>query len=385
MTAEHNTLFLRLAGPMQSWGTSSRFQLRRTDAYPSKSGVLGLLLCAAGIPRQDSSKALEVLTPLLMGVRVDRPGSLDWDYHTAGAKDGILQAKGGIKVTKTTGKIETSVSQRQYLFDASFLVSIQGDPNIVEKCAENLQNPVWPLFLGRKCCVPGEPVFAGTGNFGKPEDALSSTPWRARIDAIDRDDYAKTRSLDVYLEHRSGSPHPGARLVYDVPKVFGFWSHTPRWVRKSRVTVAVGRQVHYSPQPRRAAGPDQEALDRRMVFDNYVCVFCKAPAEEVHHVTYERYGHELNEDLRSLCRRCHYACSSLEYGHDMRGRRIDPCDPALREKILNQINRLLEGGNAARRFELLTAARDVKRRLLSGPALAASEQGGQDVPISTSD
>ena len=46
MSAQHNTLFLRIAGLMQSWGTSSRLQLRRTDAYPRKSAVSGQLLCA---------------------------------------------------------------------------------------------------------------------------------------------------------------------------------------------------------------------------------------------------------------------------------------------------------------------------------------------------
>jgi len=40
------TLLLRLAGPMQSWGLSSRFTIRDTSLEPSKSGVLGLL-CAA--------------------------------------------------------------------------------------------------------------------------------------------------------------------------------------------------------------------------------------------------------------------------------------------------------------------------------------------------
>ncbi|MBI4285283.1 MAG: type I-E CRISPR-associated protein Cas5/CasD, partial [Chloroflexi bacterium] len=86
MSSGHNTLFLRLAGPMQSWGTSSRFQLRRTDLYPSKSGVLGMLLCAKGVRREDSRPELERLTSLLMGVRVDESGTTDWDYHTAGAK-----------------------------------------------------------------------------------------------------------------------------------------------------------------------------------------------------------------------------------------------------------------------------------------------------------
>ncbi|MDW8358926.1 CRISPR-associated protein Cas5, partial [Thermus sp.] len=37
------TLLLRLQGPMQAWGTRSRFDQRDTWPYPTKSGVLGLL------------------------------------------------------------------------------------------------------------------------------------------------------------------------------------------------------------------------------------------------------------------------------------------------------------------------------------------------------
>jgi CRISPR system Cascade subunit CasD len=36
-------LLLRLAGPMQAWGTQSRFVNRDTELEPSKSGVIGLL------------------------------------------------------------------------------------------------------------------------------------------------------------------------------------------------------------------------------------------------------------------------------------------------------------------------------------------------------
>lgn len=37
-----------------------------------------------------------------------------------------------------------------------------------------------------------------------------------------------------------------------------------------------------------------------------VCEECEtAPATEVHHLTYERLGHELDSDLQALCRPCH--------------------------------------------------------------------------------
>ena len=127
---------------------------------------------------------------------------------------------------------------------------------------------------------------------------------------------------------------------------------------KHQVTVAVGDETQPRPAARRrASGPDREALAHRMATDHYLCVFCKAPAEEVHHVSYENYGHETDDDLRSLCRTCHRACSMLEYGHDMGRRRVDPLDPTQRSTILNQIGRLLKQGRPDRWRELLTAAR----------------------------
>ncbi|MFW0768389.1 type I-E CRISPR-associated protein Cas5/CasD, partial [Trabulsiella odontotermitis] len=51
-------LLLRLAGPLQSWGTSSRFSRRGTDRVPSKSGVVGLLAAAQGRRRTDPLEEL---------------------------------------------------------------------------------------------------------------------------------------------------------------------------------------------------------------------------------------------------------------------------------------------------------------------------------------
>jgi CRISPR system Cascade subunit CasD len=368
MSSADNTLFLRLAGPMQSWGTSSRLQLRRTDAYPSKSGVLGMVLCAMGVGREDSPRELGRLEPLAMGVRVDRSGTFDWDYHTVGAKIGIRKAEGGIKRTGNTkdSPIETLLSRRQYLYDASFLVALHGDADNISDCARALDDPVWPVFLGRKCCVPAEPVFVGTGSYDTVADALSSVPWHPRIEAIDRDDRSTTRTLDTYIEHPCGSPPPdGARLVHDIPRSFGFNSHGPRWVVAGKVTVSVGEATQ-----KPASGPAIRRVDytspqwkaarlSRLKLDNFLCVFCKSPAVDVHHADYANIGCETDSDLRSLCKICHDACTMLEYGHDMRAQRIDPSDPEQRPAILQQIARLLTGRRLGRRRELLEATRAV--------------------------
>lgn len=359
MSSGDNTLFLRLAGVMQSWGTSSSLQIRRTDLYPSKSGILGLLLCARGVRREDSRKELEPLNKLLMGVRVDRPGTPGWDYHTAGAKIGIRRADGkGLKYIPNTKEYEPQLSRRQYLYDASFLVALQGDEDTVSTCARALGDPVWPLFLGRKCCVPGEPVLVGTGGFDSLHDVLSSVPWQPRMRSIDNRDYSATRILDIYLEQppESGIPQ-GARLVYDAPVVLGFWSHAPRWVIKGVVTVPVGDELQ-RPMPRPyvhrfdyASESWKEARTRQLEEDSYLCVFCKSPATEVHHVTYEEPA-----VLRSLCDLCHDACTQLEYGHG-RTQRVDPCDPGQRQTIADQIARLLKERRSGRRRELLRSAR----------------------------
>ena len=75
-----STLLLRLAAPLQSWGIDSRFDTRRTERLPSKSGVIGLIAAALGL-RRDAD--LSELCALRFGVRVDRDGERLRDFHTA--------------------------------------------------------------------------------------------------------------------------------------------------------------------------------------------------------------------------------------------------------------------------------------------------------------
>ncbi|MCF6434522.1 type I-E CRISPR-associated protein Cas5/CasD [Pseudoalteromonas sp. MMG022] len=139
-----STLLIRLAGPMQSWGLKSAFELRNTQLDPTKSGVIGLLCASLGRERNES---LEDLTALRMGVRIDKPGDLAFDYQTA---LNVAKADGG--------KPDTQLSHRAYLADAAFWVGFEGDKTLLEKLYHALLNPVWPQFLGRKSYLPGIPL-----------------------------------------------------------------------------------------------------------------------------------------------------------------------------------------------------------------------------------
>ncbi|HHP5404451.1 TPA: type I-E CRISPR-associated protein Cas5/CasD [Aeromonas veronii] len=145
------TLLLRLQGPMQSWGTTSRFDERDTQLEPSKSGVLGLICAALG---RDRSESVDDLAALQMGVRVDREGVVLRDYQTA---TGIVNAAGKVDMKRTV------VSPRYYLSDAAFLVGFEGEQSLLDQIHQALKTPHWPLSLGRKGCLPSPPVYLPDG------------------------------------------------------------------------------------------------------------------------------------------------------------------------------------------------------------------------------
>ena len=182
------TLLLWLEGPMQSWGTTSRFDERDTQLEPSKSGVLGLLCAALG---RDRAEAVDDLASLRMGVRVDREGTVMRDYQTA---TGVLNAG--------TGKPElnrTVVSPRFFLSDAAFLVGLEGaDRAHLAALQSALRNPVWPLALGRKSLVPSSPVWLPDGIRDNPlEVALRTHPSPASTRRGER----PSASVRLLLEH----------------------------------------------------------------------------------------------------------------------------------------------------------------------------------------
>jgi CRISPR system Cascade subunit CasD len=152
-----STLLLRLAAPLQSWGVASKFDTRDTAREPTKSGVIGLLAAALGRSRTEN---LDDLKELYFGVRIDQPGLLLRDYHTAQQKKNIF------------------VTIRYYLADAVFLVGLEGEENFLQKLAAALQNPVFPLYLGRRSCPPAGRLVLGLRE-QTLRQAIEEEPWQA--------------------------------------------------------------------------------------------------------------------------------------------------------------------------------------------------------------
>ena len=150
------TLLLRISAPMQSWGTQSHFSHRDTGREPSKSGIIGLLCAALGRPR---NQPIADLGALRMGVRVDQPGTILRDYHTAG-EGGYFKVSD--KPGRPTGK-NTIPSDRYYLSDARFLVGLEGERDKLTELQDALRRPRWFLFFGRKAFLPAERVWLRDG------------------------------------------------------------------------------------------------------------------------------------------------------------------------------------------------------------------------------
>lgn len=149
------SLLLRLEGPLQAWATQSKLAIRDTDREPSKSGVLGLLAAALGLDRQDEA-GLARLRALRLAVRVDRPGTLLRDFHTAGA--GRFRGSNRYYVSGLSNCVPTD---RFYLQDACFTVALSGEDSLVAELGAAVRAPRWPLFLGRRACPPSTPPFLG--------------------------------------------------------------------------------------------------------------------------------------------------------------------------------------------------------------------------------
>jgi CRISPR system Cascade subunit CasD len=212
-------LLLRLEGVWQSWGERSRWDVRDTGTEPTKSGIVGLLGCALGYPMRDPRLEAELDAGLRFGVRVESPGRVVQDYQTI---TGFLPtAEGtyrhsGVSTAKSLEKLvndpdvtpATIVSPRYYLEDASFLVVLEereGFNGLLERCRAALERPKWPVFLGRKACVPTRPVLEELSDrYDGMEDALTSHPWSWLRSNMEERENTMPEALVVMIEAPDG-------------------------------------------------------------------------------------------------------------------------------------------------------------------------------------
>ncbi|MGW7645462.1 type I-E CRISPR-associated protein Cas5/CasD [Streptomyces bobili] len=260
------TLVLRLAAPLQAWGTVSRFSQRDSHTRPTKSAVIGMCAAALG---HDRSTPLGALAHIRFGVRADRPGTPVRDYHTVGAgtypvrpRDVITDHRRAAALSSqmeaATGpafghhqidnwygapkKISTDpgsgtlvsaelsrtalITERWYLADASFVTGLEHpDATLLQTIADALEHPKRLLWLGRKSCPPSGTI-AGAIQEGDLEHALTRTALLP-----DATETAPWAWIETDPHTASSTP------ITDQPVTFHpeQRAHTIRWERRTRI------------------------------------------------------------------------------------------------------------------------------------------------------
>lgn len=218
---------------MQSWGSSSRFTRRSTEAFPTKSALVGLLAAAQGRRRVDP---IEDLAQLRVAVRVDQPGQLLRDFHTA-----------------HRGEVSMPLSDRFYWADAAFGAFIEGPDELIEALAQAIVRPVFPLYLGRRACPPTMPLRLAVHD-GAAWDALQATPWLAAKFYQRKRKEARV-SLRVVADQgiipvKAGTAYQHTHTLQDVPISFDSQRrrYSLRTVEETRIEVENPEFVPVKPQ-----------------------------------------------------------------------------------------------------------------------------------------
>ena len=206
-TAAH--LAFLIDSPLMSWGVSSRFNQRETEAYPSKSALIGLIAAAMGIDNQDVDESIALaplvqlkLTVLRLERGEGRPFGRLSDFHTVGGgfdpKESNYSRMSIPRKASGGPSGNASITRRTYLTEARFLAVFHGDLKVLEKVSTALLDPVWGIWFGRKTCIPAmplSPILAET-----PREALAEL-----LQKLGRDPAVIDQLEGVTEDHGSGT------------------------------------------------------------------------------------------------------------------------------------------------------------------------------------
>jgi CRISPR system Cascade subunit CasD len=225
----NNALAFYIDAPLQAWGASSRFQRRETEAFPTKSGIIGLIAAAMGIDKnsQEEPEQLRPLGALKFSVlRLEKKsGTVQRlsDFHTVGGGYDRQHPVEKLHIARTAngGVCQNAViTHRTYLTDAKFIAVLEGEETIVDGIAVALENPKWGVWFGRKCCLPAAPLLPVVAS--SSTEAIHALVSRLGLDAME----------PTAAQGQEESPGDGAWYPSDQPVSFGKREYQARPVRR---------------------------------------------------------------------------------------------------------------------------------------------------------
>jgi len=177
-------LMLRLDAPLMSFGGVLVDQHNRTERFPGKAMLTGLIANALGWQHSDAEALNELQSRVDYAARWDVSPTPLRDYHTVDLGQDHLRRPGwttrGIPEHRDGGSSNTGTHQRYRHYWAGGLMTVavtlrEGVPDL-EAVTVALQRPARPLFLGRKACLPAAPLVLGRREAMNTLSALKAEP-----------------------------------------------------------------------------------------------------------------------------------------------------------------------------------------------------------------
>ena len=196
-------LTFHLIGPMGAFGGPAGHEYRRTQNFPTRSAVLGLVGAALGVRRDDDQGQL-ALADIGVAVALYTVGQGFRDFHTVQSV-----TSNSIKSPSTRAAamlhpdadINTSLTQRDYLTDCAYSVAlwIRGsDTPPLSTIAQALKKPFFCLFLGRKSCPISHPTGAVIVDVDKVQTALTQHEMPSGLNLPSLPSQITSDHLDTY-------------------------------------------------------------------------------------------------------------------------------------------------------------------------------------------
>lgn len=174
-------LVFQLYGVLAAWGDIAVGEYRPSLGHPTKSAISGMLGAALGVPRSNEQAHQDLAEQYGVAVCVRGPGELLRDFHTIqvpGGKRTYASRKDELKFDLLN--LNTMLSQRDYYNDALYHVAVwqrsKAAPYPLEALQERLKSPHFTLYLGRKSCPPGLPLFPVISRNSSLKEAFEAYP-----------------------------------------------------------------------------------------------------------------------------------------------------------------------------------------------------------------
>lgn len=193
-------LVVQLYGPMVAWGDLSVGEERTARMVPSRSGTIGLVASALGIPREDANREASLATGIGVAAVVLGDAQLMVDFHTieVPGEASVRTFSKRRKRVPLTREEEISalgasddpiLSYRSYFQDTLALAGIwlrEGSSWSIEKLAAAFERPGFAPFLGRRSCPTALPFSPRIVDADHPVHALDREveARRAQLEAL---------------------------------------------------------------------------------------------------------------------------------------------------------------------------------------------------------